>query len=298
MTKSSNKDSKLGFRMTQQVVEGYIKYARDHPSNVFAFIKKAEMPDVNRELFYDFFAATSRQYKSKDRQKLLTRKGYNMLRKVCAMSCASTQEEVEEANDDNELSDDVGEHYLDLDFDMDTADKKHSASRIYLKFVGRKASKTQPADREFFNERNGAKVGEAAPEDFFRPKKSPKTASKPSMDPRHNLSGRRGGTHPMDADAAADRARAAAGALLFVNCIVEAGCCRDSSVGLDCCAYRMERCLFLSRIFSGKQLSGSFRNLSVTCLGVHRSWRPRRTNRTRATCFTVSCAGSGQMCAT
>ena len=72
-----------------------------------------------------------------------------------------------EALDTEKIADELQRIYLAVDIEMDPADRVKSSQRLYLKHFGRTASLTQPADRQHFNQCNGAGVrrgtGEARP---------------------------------------------------------------------------------------------------------------------------------------
>ena len=76
--------------------------------------------------------------------------------------------------------------------------------------------------RQHFNECNGARINVDDMPDFAPPKPAPKVVD----DPRAFLSGKRGGTHPVDADDAAAASRANRGATacsrqpLLSHCLV------------------------------------------------------------------------------
>jgi len=146
---SDEKEPKLGLTESICVLEGFIKHYEDYPNGCFAFVKKKYLPKVNRDIYYDFVAATARQYKKGDAELLLTKQGIPKLRRVCTLALASSMLQVEAACQENQLDDDITDHYLDVDFrpGFDKADRLHSARSTYLKIVNRKPSKTEPADR-------------------------------------------------------------------------------------------------------------------------------------------------------
>ena len=154
--KSTAKDGPLGLASVQKLVEGVIKHAPDHPGNPFSYVRKMYFPQASRNLYYDFYSgATGRQYESGDLQMLATREGANLLRRNTALFGALTEEHMLDACEKNGISGSARAQYLDVDFAMDRADRIRSGRRQYLKFVGRTASPTQPADRQHFNSCNG-----------------------------------------------------------------------------------------------------------------------------------------------
>ena len=163
-----SKDPPLNLAGTIKLVEAFIEHVADHETTIFSFIKKKYFPGLNRDLYYDFLkCATAGQYVKNDAQKLVTWEGETLLRQNVSRMAALTSGKLMEALDMNKIADELQRIYLAVDIEMDKAGRIKSSQRLYLKTVGRTASRTQPADRQHFNECNGAGVrrgtGEAGP---------------------------------------------------------------------------------------------------------------------------------------
>lgn len=203
---------RLSCKQVVQLVEAYIKYRSTAGVNVFAYINREVFNSIDRDISYDFKAATGGQYQRGDFQYLISKRGRRILRAVVALVEAIGEEDWEQTLDELELDSEAREDYLSVDIAQGVADRRHSAIRQYLKLVNRKESSTEPLDREHFNKHNGAKVSKKRPL-FKTPTKAGSAASEPPLSARSFTKPKRGMTHHTEAEAATDAARQSAGAL-------------------------------------------------------------------------------------
>jgi hypothetical protein len=142
-----NRHPRLSCKQVVQLVEAYIQHRSTAGVNVFAYINREVFGSIDRDISYDFKAATGGQYASGDYQYLITKRGRPALREVVALVEAVSEEDWVETLDELQLSDEARQDYLNPDVAAPVADRRNSTIRQYLKLVKRKEPVGQPIDR-------------------------------------------------------------------------------------------------------------------------------------------------------